>query len=108
MSSLANVRIRPTGGRGRGSTFRWDRAARWALLLLLAVILALYISPLRSYVTQRGTAGEHRQELRGLQKENAVLKGRERELQRPATLERAARRLGMVREGERAYVITNP
>lgn len=108
MSSLANARIRPTGGRRGGSTFRWDRAARWALLLLLAVILALYISPLKSYMTQRGTAAEHRQELQQLQRENAQLKQRERELERPATLEQAARRLGMVREGERAYVITNP
>ncbi|MBA3302079.1 MAG: septum formation initiator family protein [Thermoleophilaceae bacterium] len=101
------ARIRPTGGSGRTTAIRWDRLGRWALLVTLAVILALYVSPARSYFTQRATAAEHRAEMVALEKENAKLRARERELKDPRTLEQAARRLGMIEQGERAYVIEN-
>jgi cell division protein FtsB len=78
-----------------------------ALLAVLGAILLLYLSPARHWVSQSRTAGEHRAELRDLQRENARLKGRIRTLQRPEVLEREARELGMVRRGERAYVIEN-
>ena len=42
-----------------------------------------------------------------LQDENARLKQRIADLKRPLALEREARKLGMIKEGERAYVIAN-
>ncbi|MBA2506108.1 MAG: septum formation initiator family protein [Thermoleophilaceae bacterium] len=108
MASITQARIRPTGGsRGAPGRIRWDRVGRYALLATLLAILALYISPARSYITQRGTAADHHAEVVTLEKENARLKARERELRNPRTLEQAARRLGMVEQGERAYVIEN-
>ena len=79
-----------------------------ALLGTLGVILLLYISPTKHWIEQSGTAGAQKQELNELQAENERLKHRARELNDPAALEREARRLGMVRQGERAYVIENP
>jgi cell division protein FtsB len=89
----------------RRTTIRWDRLGRLALLGMLFVILLLYISPARHWLQQSSTAGAQRQELDELTKENQQLKKRVRALRDPGALELEARRLGMVRQGERAYVI---
>jgi cell division protein FtsB len=70
--------------------------------------MLLYVSPLTRWIAQSRTASEHRSELRALEAENSRLRARARQLQRPDALEREARKLGMVRRGERAYVIENP
>ena len=97
-------RVRATS-RGR---VRWDRLGRLALLGVLVVILGLYISPAKHWLEQSSTAKAQKQELQDLNTQNATLKRRLRGLRSPATLEREARRLGMVKEGERSYVIENP
>ena len=89
------------------SSIRWDRVGRVALLGTLAVIMVLYISPARHWIEQSRTAGEQNGELRELVAKNRQLKRRVHELRSPGALEREARRLGMVRRGERAYVIEN-
>jgi cell division protein FtsB len=89
----------------RRSGIRWDRLGRFALLGTLVVILMLYISPAKHWIQQSRTAGHQKDELRELTAENRGLKQRVRALRDPAALEREARRLGMVRQGERAYVI---
>jgi cell division protein FtsB len=91
----------------RTSGIRWDRVGRIALLGTLAVIMLLYVSPARHWVEQQRTAGEHREELRRLTAEHRKLERRVRELRQPEALEREAMRLGMVRQGERSYVIEN-
>jgi cell division protein FtsB len=45
--------------------------------------------------------------LQALLEENASHKHRVEDLKRPLALEREARKLGMIKEGERAYVIEN-
>jgi len=92
----------------RKSGIRWDRLGRMALLGVLGVILLLYISPAKHWIEQSGTASAQQEELDALKEENADLEQRAKELRDPAALEREARRLGMVRQGERAYVIENP
>ncbi len=89
----------------RRTSIRWDRVGRLAMLGTLIVILLLYISPARHWLQQSSTASAQRQELNGLLRENTKLKERVRSLRDPGALEQEARRLGMVREGERAYVI---
>jgi cell division protein FtsB len=71
------------------------------------VIMLLYVSPLLHWWEQSRTAGEQRSELHELMDTNRKLKRRVRELRSPGALEREARRLGMVRHGERSYVIEN-
>ena len=89
----------------RRTTSRWDRLGRLALLGTLFVILMLYISPAKHWWQQSRTAGAQERELEDLTHENRTLKDRVRALRDPGALEREARRLGMVRQGERAYVI---
>lgn len=103
-SARGSVRVAPRPRRGR---IRWDRVGRLALLLVLGAVVLSYAAPLRRWFVQRGTASEQAAELRRLQGENAGLKLRARELTRPDAIEREARRLGMVKAGERAYVIEN-
>jgi cell division protein FtsB len=89
----------------RRTSIRWDRLGRLALLGTLVVILMLYVSPARHWLQQSSTASAQRQELQELRQESRQLKERVRALRDPGALEREARRLGMVRQGERAYVI---
>jgi hypothetical protein len=91
----------------RRSGIRWDRVGRVALLATLIVIVLSYVSPARQWIRQSGTAGRQKQELSDLGAQHRKLKQRLRALRDPGALEREARRLGMVRVGERAYVIEN-
>jgi cell division protein FtsB len=91
----------------RRSGIRWDRLGRVALLGTLVMILFAYASPARQWIKQSGTAGHQKQVLSELAGENRTLKNRVRALRDPGALEREARRLGMVRAGERSYVIEN-
>ncbi len=91
-----------------GGRIRWDRLGRIALLAMLAVILLLYVSPTKHWIEQSGTRAAQKTELRQLSAENRTLKTKVRALRDPAMLEQEARRLGMVRRGERSYVIENP
>jgi len=95
------TRSRPSG------TVRWDRVGRVALLSTLGVILLLYVSPAKHWIEQSSTARAEKSELRSLEAEHGRLERRVKQLRDPAAVEGEARRLGMVREGERAYVIEN-
>jgi hypothetical protein len=91
----------------RRSGIRWDRLGRVALLITLFVIVLSYASPAKKWLKQSGTASHQKQELGDLVKEKRELDKRLRALRDPGALEREARRLGMVRVGERSYVIEN-
>jgi cell division protein FtsB len=84
---------------------RWDRLGRWALLFVLALVLYLYIGPTHTWISTWKEAREKRQEVATLRTENVRLKARRDDLKRVSALEREARRLGMVKAGERAYII---
>ena len=78
---------------------------RVALVAMLLVIVLLYISPVSHWIQQSGTADHQEQRLEELKQENARLEGRLRYLKRPDSIDREARRLGMVKRGERAFVV---
>ncbi|HEX6457936.1 MAG TPA: septum formation initiator family protein [Thermoleophilaceae bacterium] len=94
------------GGRGP-SGIRWDRVARTALLATLGIVLLLYISPLHRWLTQRNLAAQETQQLHQLQQQNKQLRAHIAKLHDPTALEAEARKLGMVRRGEREYVVQN-
>jgi cell division protein FtsB len=85
----------------------WDKLGRYALLTVLLAILLAYISPISHWLRQSETAKHEEAQLSELQDEKAQLKDRIADLKRPLALEREARELGMIKEGERAYVIEN-
>jgi cell division protein FtsB len=96
---------RAAPARPRTSGIRWDRLGRIALLVVLLGVLGLYVGPARSWLAAWQEARDQRATVNRLHSENAQLRARRAELRRPGTLEREARKLGMVRPGERAYVI---
>jgi cell division protein FtsB len=75
---------------------------------MLGGILLLYVSPAKHWWEQSHTAASQEAELRSLQAENQELENRVQKLQNPDTLEHEARRLGMVKVGERSFVIEDP
>ena len=84
---------------------RWDRVGRVGLLVVLLGLVYLYIGPTISYVETWNEAGSRRAEVEQLKRENQRLRERRRALQDPRVLEREARRLGMVKPGERGYIV---
>ena len=91
----------PGGRRG----IRWDRVSRVALLVVLIGIVALYIGPARSYWSTVQEAKHRRADVAQLKRENARLRAKRAALRSSSAMEREARRLGMVRPGERAYSV---
>jgi cell division protein FtsB len=84
---------------------RWDRLGRWALIGVFALVLYLYIGPAINWYHTYREAGRQRGQVAALRSENAQLRAQRRALQQPGALEAQARRLGMVKAGERAYII---
>jgi cell division protein FtsB len=84
---------------------RWDRLGRWALIGVFALVLYLYVGPAVSWVKTYREAGRQRADVAALRAENVKLRDRQRALTEKGALEREARKLGMVKAGERAYIV---
>jgi cell division protein FtsB len=100
-------RQRPRVLAGGAAAIRWDRVSRVALLIVLLVLVYLYAGPARSYWDTVRQAEQRRAEVATLKRENARLRARRDSLRSASALEREARRLGMVKPGERPYVVSN-
>ena len=101
------ARGRPRVLAGGAAAIRWDRMSRVALLFVLVVLVYLYAGPARSYWTTVREAKQRRAEVAVLKRENERLRARRQALRGASALEREARRLGMVKAGERPYVISH-
>ena len=99
MSAYARAAARPN--------IRWDRLSRVFLLGVLFMILLGYASPLHRWITQSGTAKQDTAELRELQATNSELQAKLKALKSPQAIAMKARTYGMVRPGERPFVIEN-
>jgi cell division protein FtsB len=80
-------------------------ALRWFGVAVLVVIALSYIHPLRSYESASARAAERRADLAALERENAGLERRLVLSGEDSFVEREARRLGLVRPGERLFII---
>ena len=98
-------RGRPRGLPGGAAAIRWDRVSRVALLVVLVVLVYLYAGPARSYWDTLRQARLRRAEVAVLRHENARLRARREALRGTRALEREARRLGLVKPGERPYIV---
>jgi cell division protein FtsB len=87
------------------SRIRWDRVGRVALVLVLFGVMVSYLNPLVNLLQAWQGSKASEQQLAQLEQEKAQLTEQLREVSSLATLEREARRLGMVRPGEHAYVV---
>jgi cell division protein FtsB len=99
------VRPRSSAGRRRGTRIKWDKLGRVLLVLVLAAILASYIGPLMSLVGAWQDRRSAASDLAALRQENANLKARASATNGPDPAAAAARRLGMIGPGDRAYYV---
>jgi len=76
------------------------------MLFVLVVLAYLYISPVRGLISDLHTASSRRLQVVSLERTYADLRAQERTLERASTLEIEARNLGLVRPGEREYVVS--
>ena len=74
--------------------------------MVLTVVVGLYVKQGLSVLSTRSQAEQQLSIVHRLSKENAKLERERGALNDPATIERDARALGMVRPGERPYVLT--
>ena len=106
-SAPRGPRPRPRAVAGAGQRIRWDRVGRLLILVVFVGLALLYVGPVTSYVAARGEAAERRSDVDALRQENRALRARRIALERGGALEVEARRLGMVRPTERAFVVEN-
>ena len=78
---------------------------RWLAVGALVLLGLLYYQPVRSYLETREVLDRRGAEVRALAREQRVLKRRLAESRSPDALLRQARRLGLVRPGERLYIV---
>lgn len=98
---------RPRVVAGGGQRIRWDRLGRLAILVVFVGVALLYIGPASSFWSARGEADARREQVEQLRSENRQLRAKREALTDGGALEVEARRLGMVRPGERPFVVEN-
>jgi cell division protein FtsB len=86
--------------RARGAIF-----LRWLAVAAVGLMALLYYRPLRSYVDTRSTLSERAAEVRSLRAKKEALERRLEQSKSPAALTREARRLGLVKPGERLFIV---
>ncbi len=84
---------------------RWDRVGRFALLGLLATGVVLYVGPARSLLSTWRQSNAKQAQLHALERRHAALLRQAATLRDPVTLAAEARQLGMLKPGERPYVV---
>lgn len=85
---------------------RWERVGRFGLLFVFAIVAGLYVQHTLSYFSTRSQTDAQLAIVHRLTHENARLLRQQKALGNPATIELDARALGMVRTGERPYVVS--
>jgi cell division protein FtsB len=87
------------------SRVRWDKVGRLALVLVLFGVLVSYLNPVVNLVDAWRDSKASEERLVELKTENQRLEHQVKAAGTPLVLEREARKLGMVRPGEDAYVV---
>ena len=78
---------------------------RWLAVAVTLVCAFLYYRPLRTYLEKRQTLAERRAEVATLQAERRRLQMRLAAASRPSVLLLEARKLGLVKPGERLFIV---
>ena len=89
------------------SKVQWDRKFRTALLIVLAIVGWIGVHACLTLLHTRDQARNERQIVSALAASNHRLEAELQSLNTPATIMRDARALGMIRQGEQAYVVSN-
>jgi cell division protein FtsB len=81
------------------------RIRRLAAVAVLALVGFLYVQPLRTYLDRRDTVARRSAEVRALDAERRQLERRLAAQTSTAALVQEARRLALVKPGERLYIV---
>jgi cell division protein FtsB len=85
---------------------RPSHALRWIGLAVLLVVAVGYVQPLRAYRDASADVAVRQAEVERLASANVQLEERIAETQTPEFVEREARKLTLVRPGERLFIVT--
>ena len=72
----------------------------------LAAIAAAYVHPVRAYLSARETVAERKVEIASLERQQETLEHKIASTRSSTFVEREARKLGLVRPGERLFIVT--
>ena len=118
VDSPSKWRARRGGGAGRTSSaavetvrvgprlFRLLRPVQWLALAVLLAIAVGYVGPLRAYMHARAAVAGRRAEVAELVRRKQELARRLALAESRDFIAREARRLGLVKPGERLYIVT--
>ena len=81
-------------------------ALRWLGVLALAAIAVSYIQPLRAYESAKRDVERRQAAVAALEREHATLAGRLEVARTDAFVERQARKLGLVKPGEKLFIVS--
>jgi hypothetical protein len=100
-------RPRQPAGRPRGpaARVRWDRLGRLALLCVLVALVYLYVSAGFHLLSTVRQSHHDKAAVAAMEREYGQLLRQRQALSGQPALESQARRLGMVRPGERSYLV---
>jgi len=82
------------------------RALRWIGLVILVAVAVGYVQPLRAYRDATADVAAQKAQIDRIERTNATLEQRIEETETPAFVEREARKLGLVKPGERLFIVT--
>jgi cell division protein FtsL len=89
----------------RARARRTSLLLRWSVLATAALVAFLYYHPLARYVETRSSVHEREAEVRTLRGEKQRLEARLADSSTVTALAREARRMNLVRPGERLYIV---
>ena len=100
----------PMAGRGRrrASTrpSKSTLALRWIGIAVLLVVAVGYVQPIRAYQQAQDDVAARRAQVERIEQRNERLERQLEEAETNEFIERSARRLGLVKPGERLFVVT--
>ena len=91
--------------RKRRRPSRSSLALRWLAVVVLAAIAVAYVHPIRSYMDARGQVERRKADIAALEREQERLERRIDVAETDEFVAREARKLGLVRPGERLFIV---
>jgi hypothetical protein len=106
--SKSRSRARVAGNRGTSTAanIRWDRLGSLAMLFVLGVLVYLYLSAGIHMLSTWKQARSDSATVTTMERENRLLERQHETLKRRGTQEEEARRRGMMKSGEQAYIVS--
>ena len=101
----ASTRVEQRRSAGRGRV-RWERKLRALMLCVLALIGWIGLKAMLTLIATHRQAQQELSLVSSLQRQHRALQRQQHQLDQPSTIVSEARALGMIRAGEKPYVVT--